>query len=261
MFGVQKRILDLVPCNSHSLSLAGVRAAPVSVQVLTFLALERHFDYFLYSAHRWNVLKDFVSITVRHRSDSRCSSKAAALNAISRQLEKVRGTASEARGFGTISHWHRKVRICSRAVLRVRSLSSTDRIQKCLQSKETFYQALNQLGTLTDLIDNRKSESCARAICDAEDLWNEWNVTVSRRVKIRFIPGENASDAEFNTREEMHRSLREILDKGEVEISDRFSQLRKLGSRFGFLCVAESLVNQLDFQIMNSLLRSSIQKS
>jgi hypothetical protein len=52
----------------------------------------------------------------------------------------------------------------------------------------------------------------------------------------------------LSTQEEVHRSLREILDKIGVEISDRFSQLRELESCFGFLCNAESLVNQLDLQ-------------
>jgi hypothetical protein len=47
----------------------------------------------------------------------------------------------------------------------------------------------------------------------------------------------------------MHSSLREILDKVGVEISDRFSQLLELESRFGFLCNAESVVNQLVLQI------------
>jgi hypothetical protein len=65
--------------------------------------------------------------------------------------------------------------------------------------------------------------SCARAISDAEDLCNEWGVTVSRRIKkIRSMPGENASDAGLSTQEEMHRSLREILYKIGVEISDLF---------------------------------------
>jgi uncharacterized protein YfcZ (UPF0381/DUF406 family) len=40
----------------------------------------------------------------------------------------------------------------------------------------------------------------------------------------------------------MHRSLREIMNKIEVELSDRFSQQRELESRFGFLCNAESLM-------------------
>jgi hypothetical protein len=62
------------------------------------------------------------------------------------------------------------------------------------------------------------------------------------------MPGENVSDAGLGTQEEMHRSLREILDKIGVEISDRLSQWQELESRFGFLCNAESLVNQLDLQ-------------
>jgi hypothetical protein len=102
---------------------------------------------------------------------------------------------------------------------------------------------------LIDLIDNWKNELCARAISDAAALCNEWGVTVSRQIKkIRSMLGENAFGAGLSTQEEMHRSLREILDKIGVEISERFSQLRELESRFGFLCSAESLVNQLDLQ-------------
>jgi hypothetical protein len=79
------------------------------------------------------------------------------------------------------------------------------------------------MGTLIDLIDDCKNELCARAISDAEVLCNEWCVTVSRRIKkIRSMPGENASDAGLSTQEEMHRSLREILYKIGVEISDLF---------------------------------------
>jgi hypothetical protein len=42
------------------------------------------------------------------------------------------------------------------------------------------------------------------------------------------MPDENACDAELNTRKEMHRSLKELLDKIGVEISDSFSHLREL---------------------------------
>jgi hypothetical protein len=76
---------------------------------------------------------------------------------------------------------------------------------------------------LIDLIDNWKNDLCVRAISDAEDLCNEWGVTVSRRIeKIRSMPSENASDAGLSTQEEMYRSLREILDKIGVEISYLF---------------------------------------
>jgi hypothetical protein len=62
------------------------------------------------------------------------------------------------------------------------------------------------------------------------------------------MPGENASDAGLSTQEEMHHSLRQSLDKIGVEIPGCFSQLRELECRFGFLCNAASLVNQLDLQ-------------
>jgi hypothetical protein len=62
----------------------------VNVQALTlFGTVERLFGYFSCSTHRWSVLKDFVNITVKRHSDTRWSSKAAVVNAISRQLEKV----------------------------------------------------------------------------------------------------------------------------------------------------------------------------
>jgi hypothetical protein len=91
--GVQKRILDLnplavfVPCNNHSLHLVGVHAAHVDVQALTlFDTVERLFGYFSCSTHWWSVLKDLVNITVKRYSDTKWSSKAAAVNAISCQL-------------------------------------------------------------------------------------------------------------------------------------------------------------------------------
>lgn len=78
--------------------------------------------------------------------------------------------------------------------------------QKCLQAKETtFPKASNQVGTLTEVINNCKNDLCSRAISDAEDLCNEWGVTLSRQIK------ENVS------------SPRKILDKIVIEISDHFS--------------------------------------
>jgi hypothetical protein len=79
-----------VPSNNHSLNLVGVHAAHVNVQALTlFGSAERLFGYFSCSSHLWSVLKYFVNITVKRHSDTRWSSKTAAMNAITRQLEKV----------------------------------------------------------------------------------------------------------------------------------------------------------------------------
>jgi hypothetical protein len=88
-------------------------------------------------------------------------------------------------------------------------LSSVDRIHKCLLAEETtFYQAQNQLRTLSDIIINWKIELCVRTISDTEQLFSECGVLVSRRIKMRCMPGENVSDAGLSTHEELLRPLR-----------------------------------------------------
>jgi hypothetical protein len=187
--GVEKRILDLnpsavfVPCNSHSPNLVGVHAAHVNVRALTFFGtVERLFGYFSCSTHRLSVLKDFVNITVKRHSDSRWSSKAAAVNAISRQLEKVIAALEQLcdtltkmldtrEDAALLLNGIEKFEFVALLFFWPEVFSSIDRIKKCLQAKETtFHQALNQLGTLIDLIDNWKNELCARAISDDEDI-------------------------------------------------------------------------------------------
>jgi hypothetical protein len=93
--GVQKLTSDLnplalfIPCNNHSLSLVRVQAARVRVKALTFFGtVERSFGCFLCLCHQWSVLEDFVNITVNRHSDITWSPKAAAVNALSGQLEK-----------------------------------------------------------------------------------------------------------------------------------------------------------------------------
>jgi hypothetical protein len=61
--GVQKRISEInpkalfVPCTNHSLNLACVHAASVTVHSVTFFGtLDRLFSFFSASTHRWDVL-------------------------------------------------------------------------------------------------------------------------------------------------------------------------------------------------------------
>jgi SAM-dependent MidA family methyltransferase len=159
---------------------------------------------------------------LKRHSDSRWSCKAAAASAISRQLEKVIvALVSQLCDTLTETFDTREdaalILICNEMFEFVAVLffwsevrSSIDRIQKCRQAEETtFHQTLKQLGNLIDLINNWKNELCARAINDAEDLCNEWGVTVSRRIKkIHSMPGENASDAGLSSQEEMLRTLK-----------------------------------------------------
>ena len=70
--GVQKCILDMnpkavfVPCNNHSLSLAGVHAVGVGTQSVTFYGtVEKMYIFFSSSIHRWDVCKEHLPIHIK----------------------------------------------------------------------------------------------------------------------------------------------------------------------------------------------------
>jgi hypothetical protein len=124
--------------------------------------VERLFGYLSYSTHRWSVLKDFFNITVKRYSDTRWSSKAAAVIAISRQLEKVIAALEQlcdtltkmldtCQDVALILNGIKKFEFVALLFFWSEVLSSIDQIQKCLQAKETtFHQSPNPLGTLID---------------------------------------------------------------------------------------------------------------
>jgi len=68
----------------------GVHAAHVNAQAVTFFGtVERVYTFFSKSTHRWDVLKQHVTITVKRQSDTRWSANAAAVNTLSTQLDEV----------------------------------------------------------------------------------------------------------------------------------------------------------------------------
>ena len=62
--GVQRKIIDInpkaafIPCNNHSLNLAGFHAAASAVNGVTFSeTVERLYNFFSSSTHRWEIFK------------------------------------------------------------------------------------------------------------------------------------------------------------------------------------------------------------
>jgi hypothetical protein len=88
--GVQRRILDInplatyIPCNNHSLNLAGVHSSQASVNGITFFGtLDRLFAYFSGSTHRWEIFKQHVpGKTVKRTCETRWSSRHDAVDAV-----------------------------------------------------------------------------------------------------------------------------------------------------------------------------------
>lgn len=260
--GVQKRILDLypfaafVPCDNHSLNLVGVHSANVNVGAVTFFGtIERLFTFFSCSTNRWNILKQFVCITVKRHSDTRWSSKADAVKVVATQLdgvvdclEKLRDTESETidtrQGAGVIIAAIENFNFLTYLLFWSEILSFIDRVQKVLQTVEiTFTQALIQIQLLKDKIQEWRNDLCEKVIEDAEKICKEWGVSTTKRLrKKRMMPGESTSDTPLDDRQEMRRSLLEVLDKLSSEISNRFNNLSDLEKRFGFLCKFEEYV-------------------
>ena len=93
--GVQKRIKEInekaefVACTNHSLNLAGVHAASVSVNSVTFLGcVERLFVFFSSSTHRWEVLTSLTGQSVKRITEARWSARGEAVSVVKKTFLK-----------------------------------------------------------------------------------------------------------------------------------------------------------------------------
>lgn len=94
--GVQKRLLEInhkafyVPCGSHTLNLVG-DAAKSSVKSVSFFGLlQRLYNLFSSSVHRWNILREHVKdLTVKALSTTRWECRVDSVKAVRYQLPEM----------------------------------------------------------------------------------------------------------------------------------------------------------------------------
>jgi hypothetical protein len=107
-------------------------------------------------------LKDLDNIIVQRHSDTRQSSKAAAANAILCQLEKVTAALEQLRDTredaAVTVNGNEKLALVASLFFWPEVFSSIDRDSEMFSGHKNFCQAPNQLGTITDLIDNWKNQ-------------------------------------------------------------------------------------------------------
>ena len=96
--GVQTRIREVnrnvvyIPCTNHSLNLAGVHAASVAVDSVTFFGtLDRLFSFFSASTHRWGILIATTGETIKRVVETRWSSRADAVNVVQKKFSEIVG--------------------------------------------------------------------------------------------------------------------------------------------------------------------------
>jgi hypothetical protein len=123
----------------------------VNVQALSFFGtVERLFGYFSCSTHLYSVLKKYVNITVKRHSDTRWSTKATAVNAVSHQLEKEISAFEQLHDIYTemldtcedaalILNGTEEFKVAALLFFWSEVLSSINHIQKCLQAKKQLF--------------------------------------------------------------------------------------------------------------------------
>ena len=86
----QNKNARFVSCAAHTLNLVGVHAASVSAMMVTFVGtVQAIFNFFSASTSRWQQLMTFANISLKGHSDTRWTSREAAVNALFEQLVNV----------------------------------------------------------------------------------------------------------------------------------------------------------------------------
>ena len=73
------------------------------------------------------------------------------------------------------------------------------------------------------------------------------------------MPGEEAPDAGLSFQHEINREQKEITDRLQAEIEQRFQQVKGINARFGFLTQVEYLRNDANDQRINEAIDSLCQ--
>ena len=264
--GVQQRITArnhraiFVNCDNHSLNLAGVHAASQDPVIVTFFGtVESIYCFFARSTLRWEQLKHAVTITVKRESETRWSARAEAVKAVHDGLDgivELLETMSEDKSGTQETRAEAQKIIASILCFNFLAflpfwhsvLAKIDRVQKRLQDPQmNFQEAFADLEALEQNISEIRDELCEESIRRATVQCNDWGVNIEKRVRRRKrMPGESARDVGLSAEDEIRRVMKCSLDTLQQEITSRFTRLKDLNSKFGFLLDVTRLLERTD---------------
>ncbi|XP_053561928.1 zinc finger MYM-type protein 1-like [Bombina bombina] len=269
--GAQKRILDLnplaffVPCNAHSLNLVVNDAARCCLEATTFFGLvQQIYNYFSTSTKRWQVLISHISdlgITVKPLSETRWESRIDALKPLryhfgniydalieifeDTSLSGPSGNTSrvEAKGFAdAVSNFKFVVSL----VTWYNILFEVNLTSKLLQNKEAdLNSATRQLQVTNNyLITCRCDKGFQQVLTDATEIANEIQIVPNFETEDQVRNRRKKRQFDYEAREEAPQDPKQkfktgfyyaVLDMAIQSIEERFQQLQKYNSLFGFL--------------------------
>ena len=260
--GVQKRITDgnplalFINCDNHSLNLAGVHASSQEALAVTFFGtIDGIYNFFSRSTVRWHKLKDALKVTVKRECDTRWSARQEAVEVVFEHIDELvtlledmterkqntAETCADAQqlldniltyNFMCLLHFWDNI------------LRRINRVQKRLQDPTmNFREAAADIEALQTFFCEHLDDICERAVSFGQSNCEKLDIQIERRVRRRRrLPGETARYVGLSAEQEMNRSIRSILDRLTTDMTDRFSRLKDLNCRFGFLLDTKSLL-------------------
>lgn len=263
--GVQARILEIndkakfLPCAAHSLNLVGVNAAEkVPPAKLILGDVQNIYLFFSGSTSRWDVLQSKVKLTLKYQSNTRWSSKTAAVSALYDQYPEIVDALTE---ISTSESFTSDVN--ANALSRLRDMLNYKfllgitiwnqilfQINICnlnLQDKTIDVSiAKKKLNVLKTWLENFKetgfqsSEVLAQQI--AENMGIEMssgfeNIRQGRGINPRYMDRSDALVAQKQTNYERFEAdfFDKLMEKLISEISRRFDAFKKCTETFEFL--------------------------
>ncbi|KAG1687021.1 Zinc finger MYM-type protein 1 [Nymphon striatum] len=245
--GLQKRICDrnhralFVNCDNHSLNVAGVHSAkqdPV-------------------------VLKRALPITVKRESETRWSARSEAVKAIHEGLDELVRLLEKLSEDSTMTPETRSgAQQLQACVLNFNFivllqfwnavLGKIDRVQKRLQDPTmNFKEAATDIESLEQEFVTLRDGLSQAAVKKAKTKCSIWGIEVNRRIRrLKRMPGELARDAGLSSEEEIVRVMKNVFDRLQHEMSTRFSRLKDLNNKFGFLLDVKTLLSDTDEDAM-----------
>ena len=255
--GVQARLLQknpravFVPCGAHTLNLVIADAAKSSRDAVGFFGyVQKLVTFFSAGTQRWNILKQYVNITVKSWSDTRWESRLQSVHAVRYQASEIREALLEARQ--KINDPVAKVEAQSLAeevgsyrfliccVVWCEILSRTNTVNKLLQS------ASMQLVIAVQLISNAKgsltlyrdtgfsdAQTTARSICEemnVEAVLKDKRLRTSKRHFSYEAPDEPVADALQNLEVNFFNI---VVDSTIASIDERFETLNQVKTKYG----------------------------
>ncbi|XP_024969569.1 uncharacterized protein LOC112508937 [Cynara cardunculus var. scolymus] len=276
--GVQNRLLEVNPkalymsCACHSLNLTLSDMAHSCIKAVSFFGIfQRIYTLFASSTKMWKVLLDNVSnLTVKSLCNTRWESRIKSVKTIRFQAPQIRSvllelckscddakTKSEAESLvSAIENFEFFLGM----IVWYDVLFAINMVSKMLQLKSMcIYATMEQFEGVVKYFEKYRNEGFASSMDTAKTIACEMNIDPTFLIKRRIIRKKQFD--ENNNEEEMQASEKEafrvnyfltIVDMAISSLNNRFEQLKKFESIFGFLFDYDKLKSLDENELMRS---------